>query len=334
MSKDFNRFGQLPVELRLKIWNFAAQEPRLIEIEYPEKEDEDSIFFLNIRTGHSGFQVSRRSRIPPSILQVNAEARAEGLRWFERRNFNSFREENEKFKIYYNPDSDIIFFGDQSCVSTMVQLSVQQNVHPVKRVAFCNTGKISRCCSIAAGQMQSLHGFFDEDTVTYPGYKGLQEVFILVQSKLWPRYQGEIDWSVGFRPSVHDGLTKGQVANKRNLMQDIANTDKCGGPIGVGSNVKWIGDAKPTFHFVHFRPLPIGLDERVHDGIPLSTEGFRILRARDYQLVRGIERSSGCILTVSNQSFYGEQREVGFFGTTLEQIEEAKSEIRKAISSI
>ncbi|KAE9365511.1 hypothetical protein N431DRAFT_447160 [Stipitochalara longipes BDJ] len=72
--REFTLFVALPVELRLKIWGFAASEVRKIILKEPVRSNSSSRVYSS---------VARQSR-HPSILQVNFEARQAGLQFYER----------------------------------------------------------------------------------------------------------------------------------------------------------------------------------------------------------------------------------------------------------
>jgi hypothetical protein len=103
---EFELFPKLATELRLKIWNFAAYQPRLIEVEHA-------------RNAHRSLSVTTQSRLSPVVLRVCKESREEGLKVYSLTYFEVQRPPNIEYAIYYNPLSDIVHFGDNACLGSM-----------------------------------------------------------------------------------------------------------------------------------------------------------------------------------------------------------------------
>jgi hypothetical protein len=70
----FPIFSELPIELRLRIWQFAAH-PRVIELRSWGDTQ---------RNPYTPIKYSITPHKPPSILQINSESRQEGLRIYQR----------------------------------------------------------------------------------------------------------------------------------------------------------------------------------------------------------------------------------------------------------
>jgi hypothetical protein len=88
-SQSFTNFSALPVEVRLRIWQFAApRRPRVIQVGYDPRES----CWKAWKDGLGGL---------PSIVRVSREARDEALKSYSR-----------IFDAYVNPEEDIIFIGD------------------------------------------------------------------------------------------------------------------------------------------------------------------------------------------------------------------------------
>ena len=70
-------------------------------------------------------RVAPNSRVPPAVLYVNRESRTESLRYYRLTNFEKkprkwgFQSEHS---IYYNPQVDIVYFGEQSDYATLVKV--------------------------------------------------------------------------------------------------------------------------------------------------------------------------------------------------------------------
>ncbi len=93
---DFPEFGTLPVELRLKIWKFAAcDNPRTIifSTKYPESSD-----------GFSMKHVPSGDLAMPAVLQVNHEARDVALTFYKQ----PFTKLFSGRPVYFNFDVDAL----------------------------------------------------------------------------------------------------------------------------------------------------------------------------------------------------------------------------------
>ena len=108
-ATTFYHFPKLPIELRFKIWDYAALHARFIEIERGPK----------VRNGYdlegdicAGEDYRRRaspiSRRPPAIFHVSQEARSEAKKNYQLRTFDTLTPNQTEQYIYYNPDSDIL----------------------------------------------------------------------------------------------------------------------------------------------------------------------------------------------------------------------------------
>tara|TARA_R110002060_G_scaffold7784_2_gene11687 strand:+ start:81 stop:635 length:555 start_codon:yes stop_codon:yes gene_type:complete len=141
------------------------------------------------------------------------------------------------YKVYFNPRADILFFGEKTCVTTMLNLFSEtpgKTDLPIPRVAIMCDARVENCCNhddpvygVRGGVqiMHALHGF--EKAVTkhdwrYGGCPRLEEVHFIVKSTLWQRGAGEIDWTVGLRPATMDVFTPVDLAVKQRLKRQIA----------------------------------------------------------------------------------------------------------------
>ncbi|EHK96414.1 hypothetical protein M7I_7917 [Glarea lozoyensis 74030] len=88
----FEVFGRLPPEIRVKIWKEACHAPRAVEIMRREEDSEGSKF--------------PHRNLPPAVLEVNREARNEGLRLY-----NTFFSSAvyPAYKSYINWNVDYLF---------------------------------------------------------------------------------------------------------------------------------------------------------------------------------------------------------------------------------
>jgi hypothetical protein len=116
---DFTKFPDLPMELRLKIWDEVAMHPRLVELrmifsysigEEPGVETEGS----DAHKQHGPTTVTDRTRRPPSVIQANKEARNRTLPFYV--NFLEMYDIPKPLNgyVFFNPKVDYIFFGEQA----------------------------------------------------------------------------------------------------------------------------------------------------------------------------------------------------------------------------
>jgi hypothetical protein len=164
--------------------------PRLIEIEYGPDRDHEDGSGLNMGN-HQWTHVCSRSTSLPAILAVCHKGREEGKKYYQRRTFGTKTRNGKERYIHYDPYADIIYFGDNTCIPTIIRLTRRTRFERIPRVAI-NTGKILTCChwddsdagtimgyGVNGGinPLQALHDI-DADTaegnqLAWPGYAGL-----------------------------------------------------------------------------------------------------------------------------------------------------------------
>lgn len=247
------------------------------------------------------------------------------MKIYRLRTFDTMTPNHTERYIYYNPQCDIIYFGENTCISNILNTFAEIPRDPIPRVAITASSRLLQCCDWDDGTygvdngisvMQALHGIFpplvrENDLDRWPGCNGLKEVFWVVQSNLWRLAPGSIDMSVGMRPATTNGLTKGQ----RGFKKDTLWSMKCveDGAWCSGKNL-WT-DSKPKFQFISFAPLTKFGNNTRYDGLGVNTSAVNFLRRKNWEAVKDIERSTGCVLTITNQSYPSEDpREIGFMG--------------------
>jgi hypothetical protein len=319
---------------------------RLIELEWGPNMD------IPIRTNngsHQWVRVCPRSRIPPALMHVCHESREEAKNVYTLRCFDSKiarysnSPELHEHHIWYNPNSDIIFFGEDTCVSTYIR-SFSGEEYDIPAIVIVNSSKGESCCNhdnqtygVNGGvdTLQALHGF-DPSVTThdfrYGGCPGLKEVFIVVKSKLWLHKQGEIDQSVTLRTATNEGLTIGQIRYKFLLERKLALVAVEQVMPRVGKNV-WTGKNKPTFQFVSFAPVACGVDPGEPGGMTISRKDLGKLRRGDWAFVKRTEAVTGCEIFIPEEEYHGEDpREIGFWGVR-KNIDAAKKAIEERLVS-
>ncbi|KAF8848696.1 hypothetical protein BDZ45DRAFT_262228 [Acephala macrosclerotiorum] len=346
---QFQPFPRLPIELRLKIWRHAMNEPRLIELEWGPDLSEIT---NSHRGSHQWHRVCPRSRQPPALLHTNQESRYEALLVYSLRSFDTptsrFSDLVEQY-IYRNNDVDVLFFGQKTCVLTLVEVfnsTHGQLGQPIKRVAIHMSGQIEQCCDMddyvygidgGVDTMQALHGFDPEATAwdtRYGGCTGLKEVTFVVPTKLWPRKQGEINDKCILLPTESNGLTSGQASFKQRLLHYIGLVDsEAGIYVNQGQNI-WVGDNKPTFSFASIRPLTVGNDLKVCDGMAVSKSEMRKLGRKNFEFFDKLQPRARCDVVVLPEEYPGEDpREIGLVSDK-KGVSQAKDEILKFLVSL
>ncbi|KAM3071394.1 hypothetical protein ACMFMG_008989 [Clarireedia jacksonii] len=91
-TASFTRFGDLPKELRIQIWENASFFQRIMELKYCVV---DMVFSI--------------PGPPPAILLVNQESREVALKFYNK----SFGAGDQSGEIYFNPVSDIIYLSSR-----------------------------------------------------------------------------------------------------------------------------------------------------------------------------------------------------------------------------
>ncbi|PMD36915.1 hypothetical protein L207DRAFT_586601 [Hyaloscypha variabilis F] len=350
-ANAFYLFPELPVEMRFKIWGYTALHSRFIEIEWgPEFRNGYDLGGVVCAGSDFRRRVSPASRQPPAIFHVSREARDEAKKNYQLRTFDTKTPNHTERYIYYNPNCDIIYFGEESCISTMLFTFSAQPREPIPRVAITLSGKGSQKCNCdydghAYGAdtdirtMQALHGLFpptirEEDKFRWPGCLGLKEVFWVVPSSLWSVEQGNMSASVGMRHATTNGLTKGQQNLKRHLLWDMQYVEK--GQWISGATNRWEADKdKPKFSFISFAPHPKydGTTTTLRDGLGFSTPAINLLLRNDCSFLKYVERTTSARIDIPAQNYPGEDpREIGFTGTK-EGIADAKKLILDKLST-
>jgi len=78
----FPQFGQLPVEIRLQIWEAAMPGPRAVMLRSPHPGKFRSKLFGGKKQDGAAQKAWRSSTRVPVLLHVNSEARAVALKWY------------------------------------------------------------------------------------------------------------------------------------------------------------------------------------------------------------------------------------------------------------
>lgn len=190
------------------------------------------------------------------------------MKIYNLRTFDTETPNNTERYLYYNPECDIVYFGEETCISNIVNLLTSTRRGEglaIPRVAIQVDSKKHQCCDYdddAYGVndhisfMQALHGVFpplvrETDTMKWTQCcAGLKEVFWVVPSAIFPVRQGGIDATVSMRPATTNALTKDQRWCKKDTLWAVKMVED--GKFCSGVNL-WAVD-KLKFSFVSFAP--------------------------------------------------------------------------------
>lgn len=320
------------------------QSGHILEMEY--SPDYDSVVGM-MNGPHFWYRITVPSRKPPSYLTICSEGCEEGKKYIDLRCFDQEMQglpTGIARKVYYNPRADIIFFGDRTCTPMMAKFCMSNRGKPIPQVAMICCRGAEECRDLAhdaydveagCNTMQALHGFNPDVTIhdnLYGGCPGLQEVYPIVKSKLYPLDRGIVDATVGLRAATNSGLSEGHAQFMKDMKYTIEQLQDGHSVYGTGDNV-WQGANMPTFHFASFAPLKRGIEDRVFDGMEVSSRTVYKLSKYDWGFLKNIEQGSGCKIEVVPEEYRGEDpREIGLVGTA-EGVEMVKRKILAKLDS-
>lgn len=235
-----------------------------------------------------------------------------------------------KKAIYYNPDADIVFFGEAACMSS-ISLFFQRQDIAIPRVAVQMSGALGVCCGWdmqgGSALVDILHG-----SGTGKGCQGLEEVIFIVASTLWSMDGGTVPTNAVLRPAVTQGITTGQHKISKALEERIALIKAGDVPDAVEKG--WVGDKIPMFRFMSLSdPEKIASADSC-DAVPVTHSSAKKLECgKGEKFVKDLQRSTSCEITVADRSFPGQDpREIGFVGTP-DAVEKAKAGILRFLAS-
>ncbi|KAJ8065856.1 hypothetical protein OCU04_004960 [Sclerotinia nivalis] len=109
VRESFSEFGKLPTELRLKIWKFAALQPRIIHVT-PYKDESDELYFLCVTSQQCPLTMAcQESREMVLSFKEPLELFKWGPEFKERINYLGPVPQNLKAFIYTNINIDTIW---------------------------------------------------------------------------------------------------------------------------------------------------------------------------------------------------------------------------------
>lgn len=255
---EFVLLYKLPPELRMRVWNFAAHQPRLIEIEFGANTSRNDPNYLAIPEESRHYhRVTPQSRLLPAVLRACRESREEGLKNYSWINLDSQETPELEHAVYYSTNSDIVHFGDNSLNCNMRNLFSKQLDVPLLALNSWNDYDLgfkwnddtplrnfSSQYRSRIVEMHCLHGggtSYPNTKLWNAGCKGLKEVFWLVDSSWCGKPRPE-------EPSLHSSISK-FLEGRRYVYRD----DDRG--------YRWAGEFDPKFHFVACR-APKAVNDR------------------------------------------------------------------------
>ncbi len=296
---QLTKFPELEKGLRLVIWQFARNKGRLIELEFDKHSSNEQSTFLDDEdpvTLYTGTHLSSNSRFrAPALFYVSREAHNEAKMVYKLVRFNNQiqqggeavsilppdslvpRHDLEGVKggkyLWFNPISDIIYFGSKSCFGTL--LSIAGSSLPIQRVAIdvkkhkdpCCESPLSCCLQEHSDtghdkgflhRLRILHGIAPKEgeEKLFPGCPALKEVFLFMTEggpydyphRSANRFTDRVEGLVGFQkytsakphfPKV-SGSWLTMDAYKSHLLSSIL------APLPA-SDIAWKGKKAPSF---------------------------------------------------------------------------------------
>ncbi|OTB11740.1 hypothetical protein K445DRAFT_26228 [Daldinia sp. EC12] len=135
----FNKFNQLPPELRIKIWQYAMPDPRTVVVKspYPGQKQTPRSLEEGISDSYSQGETWYSNTQIPALLHVNAEARYEALKHYQL----SLGVGGLQPRIYVDFSRDTLFFGNSELKPECSSLwASTQGLDQVQRLAVVPEG--------------------------------------------------------------------------------------------------------------------------------------------------------------------------------------------------
>ena len=285
---SFTLFPELLPEIRIKIWGIHMSQPRIIELEY-RITSRSPEFSAMSRRQHKYFGVARYSLRILAIFLVNQEANHEARKIYKllRFDYDLTPILCRQRPVYFNPASDIVYFGEHACIRTIAGFSrllgeknvivpnIGVRVAGGKEVPFRNDSDLcvcrwrmdsrlyirkSRGSDEGHELLRILHGIDPAqlgDDKLIPGFAGLKNVYFVMPSHHETREHGEEGADLEICEAACDGLVfpsfeqtvmRGRIEDQIGILENDGNLDR------VGDN-RWIGQARPEFQFISLAPL-------------------------------------------------------------------------------
>lgn len=178
---SFPKFSNLPKELRLAIWTFATNQPRIVCVQIDKVLVDGASFSVGKRRhGKDGFRYTTTSRTyTPAILHTCQESRFEGLKAY------TLVLGYPDSHIYVNPDRDIVYAYNSIESKERVHAGLEnQPLGPVRHLMVnCNEGCTAAMTGRIIGHVVKHHKQSeslllvrqDSDDFSCDGYDDIEE---------------------------------------------------------------------------------------------------------------------------------------------------------------
>jgi len=293
---------------------------------------------------HAAYQVTQNSRELPLCFRICSESFQAGIRRYKPLKFGS---RDFACKIWFNVEDDIIWFGGHACARTLKEFLDDEGRVEIKNVAFsCNLG-VDQCCAYDLGEscfLQMLQGHTEADEARdlhdqddllrglrgqrwLKGCPGLKHIYIVVSSRLCGNFgrPGQMRPDVGFRPASSNGLNRKQQWYRQKQERDIDQVNR-GKGVHLTRETTWVGDDKPTFHFVSFAPQIV--DGKSYDAVTVDFEACEYLCRENRAFIEDLWRKFGVSIRVTERNSKDkDQQEIGISGPW-ESVKLAKKAIK------
>ncbi|KAI1376431.1 hypothetical protein F4677DRAFT_78029 [Hypoxylon crocopeplum] len=135
----FTKFGELPPELRIKIWQYAMPGPRTVVAKSPYRKQQQTPKSLEeaLSESHDQAETWYSTTQIPALLHVNAEARHEALKHYKL----SLGAGGLQPRIYVDFSRDTVFFGNSELKPECSPLwASTRDLNQVQRLAVVPEG--------------------------------------------------------------------------------------------------------------------------------------------------------------------------------------------------
>ncbi|KAI0596743.1 hypothetical protein F4775DRAFT_584776 [Biscogniauxia sp. FL1348] len=163
---NFTKFGELPPELRIKIWQHAMPEARIVVIKSPYTRNTQTPKSLDEALSHAcdDEETWQSTTQIPALLHVNAEARYEALKHY----ILSFGVGGRQSRVYVDFSRDTVFFGHSELKPECSSLWARtQGLDKIERLAVVSEGawRVLRWKKVDLNSLQKMIFVHDTEKV-------------------------------------------------------------------------------------------------------------------------------------------------------------------------
>ncbi|PVH79839.1 hypothetical protein DL98DRAFT_515902 [Cadophora sp. DSE1049] len=198
----FGRFGDLPLEIRQLVWQFAASEPRVVELRHATDRKSRKHILSSEEIESGG--IWSIAEIPP-VLHASRESRIEGLKSYKL----AFGTQGREARVYVNFENDIVLLGRRCPMSSVVVGSTAAN-HMVRCVRMNDLEKIVRLAIRSEFSWAPVVCSWDKEK-----FRNVREVILVGQSS------GQRSFDLGRRPDLR---VRGEMGGVEINWDDVGST--------------------------------------------------------------------------------------------------------------